>query len=627
MSKEKKSKNKDYSRYYPLFFTLVFVVVLFQYSFSSLESIFYDHRVKYDWGIGFDDNIVIVMLDEESDEYLGEKYPYTYASHERFLNRLLQDQPSIISYVVDFKEPISSYESRDLFKFKKSINRFKDRGGGFRLGTKVNFWGEQLPPANLQDLGYSTALLNVDGHVFAGDNICRRAILNISGNSSFHLWIANEYRMISDKKPLDEKSISGSYYVKEADATFALFRYYTSPVETKRKISRIPFHKVLVGNFPKGFFNNKVVLIGPSYLSNSSDYILTPFNSEKFESSKLTVHAQVIQALIQNKTVYQVSKTISYVLSLVIALILSLAISRIRPTRGLLITIIVMLCIFIVSSILFSIFGYWLYTVHLILTVFIVYYVLVPFRAIVEYQRRFAIQEESKLLRKVENLKQNFISLMSHDLKTPVAKIAGMADVMLHQHKNADSAIIMGLRGIIDATKELNRFITSILDLTKVESRNLNLFIVSKDINPLIENAIEDLRFEASSKNIELKVNLSPLYPIKVDLNLMKRVMANLVENAIKYSGDGKVVTVKTWDDQEWVYIEVRDNGVGIGKNDLQHIFDKFYRVKNDASHSIKGSGLGLFLVKYFVELQGGKIIVDSVMGEGTAFKVKLKNV
>jgi signal transduction histidine kinase len=106
----------------------------------------------------------------------------------------------------------------------------------------------------------------------------------------------------------------------------------------------------------------------------------------------------------------------------------------------------------------------------------------------------------------------------------------------------------------------------------------------------------------------------------------MNRVISNLIENAIKYAGKGKKILVKTWDEPEWVYVEVRDNGLGIGPEDLAHIFDKFYRVKNDSTHAIKGSGLGLYLVKYFIELHHGVITATSTLGEGTSFIIKLKN-
>ena len=106
----------------------------------------------------------------------------------------------------------------------------------------------------------------------------------------------------------------------------------------------------------------------------------------------------------------------------------------------------------------------------------------------------------------------------------------------------------------------------------------------------------------------------------------MVRVISNLIENAIKYSGEQSTITVNTWDDEKWVYVEIKDNGVGIAPEDLENIFEKFYRVKNDASHKIKGTGLGLYLVKYFVELNGGQITAASTVGEGTTFTIKMKN-
>ncbi len=626
MSKEPKKKRViDISKYYPLFFTVIFVVILFQYSFSAQEAIFYDLRVKWDIGTSYKDNIVLITLDDDSDRFLGESYPYTYASHSKMMERLIQDEPLLINYFVNFLEPVTNQDQKHLGQFTKSIEMFKGQGGQFRFGTEWDAWGELLPPTELRSFGHSSALINLDGLTFAKDDVCRRAILNVGGEDTIHLWTANQYRQTKSEAPLNINSILGAYYVRKADATFTLFRYYTSPLESNGRIKKIPFHRVRVGNFPKGFFTNKIVLIGPSYMTNAPDFVLTPFNKEEYKAPKLMVHAAIIQALTDNKTVYQIPRSVTYTLAIIIAIFLSVTISKVKPTSGLFITIIVMLGIFLISYILFSMFGLWLYVTHLVLTVFVVYYIWVPFRAIGEYQRRYAIQEETKLLKKVENLKQNFISLMSHDLKTPVAKIAGLADIMLNQ--NADEAQNKrNLHSIMESTKELNKFITSILDLTKIESRNLDLSLVSRDINTVIESTVEGLRYEAASKNVEVEMELSPLYPIEFDQNLMKRVLSNLVENAIKYSGENTAVKVKTWDDEKWVYVEIQDNGVGIPPDDLEHIFDKFYRVKNDASHSIKGTGLGLYLVKYFVELHGGTIIADSTLGQGTKFTVKLKN-
>lgn len=620
-----KKKGSDFSKYYPLFFTIIFVIILFQYSFSTLEAIFYDLRIKYDLGIGFQDNMVLVSLDDESDEFLGETYPYTYAGHTRFIQKVIQDKPKMILYLVELLEPESDIESIQLKKFRDEILNFTESGGRFRIGTDVDDWGEQLPPKELQELGYSTALINVDNAAFAKDDVTRRAILNISGDDTLHLWAANQYRQLSGEKPLQVNDIMGSYYLREADATFALYRYYTTPIVGKGLTKTIPFHRAQVGNFPKGFFTDKIVVVGSSYISNASDFVLTPFNREKYNASKLSVHAQIIQSLIQNKTIYQIPKEVSYSFCVLIAIFLSVVINRVRPTMGLMITVSLILGTIFLSYLLFITIGTWIYITHIILTIFVVYYIWVPFRAIGEYQRRYAIQEEAKLIKKVENLKQNFISLMSHDLKTPVAKIAGMADVMVQKYKGNDD-LSRDLTSIIDSTKELNKFITSILDLTKIESRNLTLNKQSKDINKIIEDVIDGLRFEAAEKEVSFDKSLDPLYPIEVDVNLMVRVISNLIENAIKYSGERSTISVRTWDDEKWVYVEIKDNGVGIAPEDLENIFEKFYRVKNDASHKIKGTGLGLYLVKYFVELNGGQITAESTVGEGTTFTIKLKN-
>ena len=621
----KKPKFIDFNRYYPIFFTILFVLIIFQYSFPTLEAIFYDLRVRTDLGISPSKSIVVITIDEESDEFLGEKYPYTYASHHRLFQKLSKDKPKIINYFVSFTEPQSTNDLENLHQFKKMIRKFQAQQGLFRFGTDMDEWGEQKPPKSLQDLGHSLALINKDSVAFSKDEVSRRAILNISGEDSLHLWTANHYREKIGLDPLDLNTILGAYYVPEADATFTLFRYSASPVESSQKITKIPFHRVVVGNFPKNFFKDKVVLIGPSYISNPGDYLLTPFNKEVKKTPKMFVHANIIDSLIQNKTIYQIPINVSHILSLLIALFLSFIISKVQPAHGLMITVLTMIGACVLSYFLFIFLGLWLYVTHIILTIFVVYYIWVPFRAIGEYQRRYAIQEETKLLKQVENLKQNFISLMSHDLKTPVAKIAGLADIMIHQHRD-DGSLTKNLKSILDSTKELNNFITSILDLTKIESKKLELDISSKDINMLIQQIVEKLKFEASDKNITFDLDMSPLYPVRVDVKLFQRVISNLVENAIKYSGHGSVVKIKTWDDEKWVNIEVIDNGVGIEEDDLEHVFDKFYRVKNDASHTIKGSGLGLYLVKYFIELLGGSIEVESELGKGTRFILKLKN-
>lgn len=620
-----KKLNVDLSDYYPLMFTLIFVTILFQYPLASFESILYDLRIRWDFPMSSSKEIVIVTLDEESDDYLGDVYPYTYATHSRFLEKLISAQPKIINYFNKMPEVMED-DFTYLNDYRTKLLNFNQKGGLVNFATEIDeIKGEELPPISLRDFPYFLAQLNVDNAIFSKDDVVRRAIFNVSGEESLHLHTANQFRKINKKNTLNVPDVLGAYYNDEADANFVLFRYPSSPIYSEFKYKTIPFHRVLVGNFSPEIFKDKIVLIGPNYISKSDNFFLTPFNLEEYKTPKLVLHASIIDAFYQNKTIKMLPRNISNVLAFLVAIILSILISRLKPKDGLIITLLVLSSILLISYLLFILLGLWLYTAHLVVTVFVVYYIWIPFRAIGEYQRRFAIQEEAKLLKQVEKLKQNFLSLMSHDLKTPVAKIAGVAD-NLYTQNSGNSDIREKSLLIIDSTKELNKFISSILDLTKIESSNFGLNKVSKDINLLIETIVKDLSFSANQKQVTLKKELSPLYPIEIDANLLTRVISNLIENAIKYSGHGTTVEIKSWDDEKWVYVEIKDNGVGIPPEELSNIFEKFYRIKNDANHSIKGTGLGLYLVKYFVELHGGSITVESSVGIETKFLVKLVN-
>ena len=619
-----KFKSIEFSKFAPLLVTLAFILILIQYSFYPLESIFFDFWVKNDISSkSFKNPIVLITMDEESDQFLGETYPYTYASHNRLMNRLVVDNPAIINYFVSLLEPDSEVEARYQTEFYESIKNFSPASDRFKFGTEIDNFGEQIPPEGLREIDYHLGQLYKDQQIFSKDEVVRRAILNISGEDSLHLWTAKKFRELKKQVVLDATAYKGAYYNSEADANFALFKFSGNPLTTETIV--IPFHRVVVGNFPTGFFKDKIVLIGPQYLSNTNDFILTPFEKENARTPKLMVHAHVIEALVAEKTIFDIKDSYTKIASILIAIILSYVISRVQPVKGLMITIFLIIGILLISYLAFISFGWWIKLSHLVLSIFVVYYIWVPFRAIEEYQTRYAIQEETKLLKQVDNLKQNFISLMSHDLKTPVAKIAGIADILKIKFNNSTEQNEL-IDNVVHSTKELNDFINSILDLTKIESQNLTLRKESKDMNKIIEGIVEKLEFEASNKQMRIESDLSPLYPIQIDTVLMNRVISNLIENAIKYAGREKTIWIKTWDDIDWVYIEIRDNGLGIGPDDLTHIFDKFYRVKNDSTHAIKGSGLGLYLVKYFIELHNGVINAASKLGEGTSFIIKLKN-
>ena len=611
---------------YPLFFTLLFTILLFQYPFHSVESIFYDFFIRADINQNVNEQIILININEESDQNLGENYPYTYTTQTHFFKKLIAGKPKLIGYLSRMEEPLLINHSIAAKKLKQVLNRYVNNGGIFRFGSNLDFWKEELPPPLFIDLGYSLSILNIDNSIFSKDDVIRRTILTNSNKPSFHLWMANQYRKQIGLSKINPSQIKGSYHIKEADADFALFRYYTNPTIKKTNLKNISYANVRTGNFPPGLFKDKMVFIGSTHLSNSDNFVLTPFSKQAYKTSKLNVHAVITQALIQKKTIVKIPKPIIYLLAIIILIFLSYFIPRVSPYKGLIAIISLIIGTGFSAYLLFIFFGLWLQITHLIFLTFMIYYIWIPFKAITEYQNRFAIQEESRLLKQVEDLKQNFMSLMSHDLKTPVSKIAGLADIMLAQNQFHNKAGKKNLEDIINSTKELNGFITNILDLVKVKSKNISLHLISRDINQTINKVISNLSYEATKNHITIKTELAPLYPIQYDPQLMERVISNIIVNAIKYSGQNSNIDIKTSDNAQWVLIEIKDNGVGIPEKDLAFIFEKFYRVQNNTNYQVKGSGLGLFLVDYFIKLHKGELNVESTLGKGTNFKIKLRN-
>ncbi len=620
------SKKDAFASLLPLIFITLFVIVSFQYAFPTFEGVLYDLRIRLDIETPSDD-IVLITLDEESDQFLGDVYPYSYSNYSRLLKNLLPTSPLALGFLVDFENPRTTLDAKQKYQVKKNLSAFTKKHNRQVVFSRGFHRNERNVSKKImfQNFSQPFAYMPTDDNVFTKDRVSRRLVLDKGGESSFGLVMANVYRSFKGQKPLTLSSILGSYYAAESDSTLARYRYSSDPLENESSYPLISFYQVVTGNFPKDLFHNKIVLIGPNYITNSLDYIWSPFDSQ-LKAPKINVISNQIESLIKNKTVYLIPKNISYIIALILAWFLSVTFARINPIKGMIVTLGVLLGALVAGYLLFIVFGLWLYLAHILIAILISYYILVPFRAIEEYKRSYAFQEETRLLKSVESLKRNFISLMSHDIKTPVAKIVGQADILLRTNEGKNPELTQGLHNIIDATKELNKFISSILDLTKVESSSLNLNKVSKDINQIIESVIDNLKFEAGNANIKIVKELSPLFPITIDVTLLFRVISNLVENAIKYGGEGSQIEINTWDDDSWVFVKIKDNGAGMQESDLEHIFDKFYRIKNDANHAIKGSGLGLYLVKYFVELHDGQISVDSKLGEGTTFLIKLRN-
>jgi len=250
---------------------------------------------------------------------------------------------------------------------------------------------------------------------------------------------------------------------------------------------------------------------------------------------------------------------------------------------------------------------------------------MIPLRLYSEHRKRFALEKENKMLIEVEEMKTNFLQLVTHDLKTPIAKIQGLTEALKRSlSERLTSKDIELMNHIFLANEDLNQFVNSILELSRIDNQGVRVQLSSKDINQTLEQVILKLRFVAQSKRIQIITDFEPLFAIKFDTDLISKVLSNLIDNAIKYSAEETTVFVSTREVGDFVEICVKDQGIGMSENDLAHLFGRFYRVKNEATQKIKGSGLGLYLSKYFIEAHRGEIIVSSELGIGTEFKVRL---
>jgi signal transduction histidine kinase len=236
-------------------------------------------------------------------------------------------------------------------------------------------------------------------------------------------------------------------------------------------------------------------------------------------------------------------------------------------------------------------------------------------------QKNWQLEQEKKSIAQLEQLKNNFVSLISHDLKTPIAKIQAIVERLLLKEYSLE--LTQDLKSLRSSSHELHRYIQSILKILRVESRDFHLNKEVTDINDLVKTVILLIKPLAQEKQIQLSDKLEPLFSIEVDSTLIQEVLSNILENAIKYTPAGGQVSITTEEIDDFILIRVVDTGEGISPEDQENVFGKFVRGKNQDLKT-KGSGLGLYLVKYFIELHGGRVLLSSQVGKGTTVELHL---
>ncbi|MHC5161360.1 MAG: ATP-binding protein [Planctomycetota bacterium] len=235
--------------------------------------------------------------------------------------------------------------------------------------------------------------------------------------------------------------------------------------------------------------------------------------------------------------------------------------------------------------------------------------------------------DSGNVLQVVAQMKNDFVSHVSHELKTPLASINAYAE-MLVDGEAEDTETIQQFCGVIQGqAQRLSRLIEDILNISRIESGLVKVTKETHSLALVIRDSVEMITSYAQEKNITVHSPASILYDqVNIDRDMISQVVINLLSNAVKYTPAGGEITVRTDlnEIEGQVAVTITDTGVGIPAEDVDHVFDKFYRVKANNQYA-KGTGLGLNLVKQIVEtVHGGSVFVTSTAGEGSTFGVVL---
>lgn len=221
----------------------------------------------------------------------------------------------------------------------------------------------------------------------------------------------------------------------------------------------------------------------------------------------------------------------------------------------------------------------------------------------------------------IETLKTDFISNVSHEMKTPIAIIKNYAQ-LLHAGQVSEEQRTEYAKGIESAASRLSSLISNILKLNKLEHQAITAEVETYDVCRQLCESVFLFEDVLEKKGIELEADIEDRAMIEADASLMELVWNNLLSNAVKFTDRGGSIVIRQTSDEKYIRVMVADTGCGIPKESISHIFDKFYQ--GDTSHAAEGNGLGLALVKRVLELMDGEMQITSEAGKGSAFTVTL---
>ncbi|HVI48979.1 MAG TPA: HAMP domain-containing sensor histidine kinase [Chitinophaga sp.] len=227
--------------------------------------------------------------------------------------------------------------------------------------------------------------------------------------------------------------------------------------------------------------------------------------------------------------------------------------------------------------------------------------------------------------KKLSEIKSDFINNMTHELKTPLATISLAIDAIGNEKVMDNKDKIRYFSGIIkEENKRMNKQVESILQSALLEKDEIGLKLLATDVHAVIQSTTDNLQLQLAAKNGVVELQLDAINPvIMADDVHFSNVVFNLLDNAIKYSKDNLEIKIQTYNTRKSLFIVITDNGIGMSRDTISRIFEKFYRAHTGNVHNVKGFGLGLTYVKAIVDAHKGKIKVESTLGRGSKFTLE----
>ncbi len=229
-------------------------------------------------------------------------------------------------------------------------------------------------------------------------------------------------------------------------------------------------------------------------------------------------------------------------------------------------------------------------------------------------------------LRHLENVRSDFVANVSHELKTPLTAIKGFVETLQQGEGQSREEEERFLSIILKHVNRLNAILEDLLLLSRMEQENDNtsIHLAEGRIRDVIQTAVQICQPKATAKGITIDLDVPDDITADLDATLLEQALVNLIDNAVKYSGEGSRVAVTARSETKEFKIEIADQGAGIPQKHLPRLFERFYRVDTARSRKLGGTGLGLAIVKHIVQVHGGHINVESTLGQGSIFIIHL---